>query len=92
MKQSVIFQEDNRKCYLCGSWDASDRHHVLHGTANRKKADEDGLTVMLCHRCHMRLHDQGIGDRLLQQVGQKVWEEKYGDREAFIARFGKSYL
>ena len=92
MRKSIIFQEDNRKCYLCGDWNATDRHHCLHGTASRRKADEDGLTVMLCHTCHMRLHDQGEGDRLLQQAAQLVWEDVYGSREDFIKRYGKSYL
>lgn len=64
----------------------------MHGSANRKKADEDGLTVLLCADCHMDLHDHGIGDRLLMQVAQSCWEQKYGSREDFIKRYGKSYL
>ena len=89
-RKSIIPQGEG--CYLCHIWNATDRHHVIHGTAGRKKAEEDGLTVMLCHECHMSLHDQGIGDRLLQQVGQLCWEEHYGTREDFIARYGKSYI
>lgn len=89
-RKSIIDQPEG--CYLCGIWNATERHHVLHGTANRKKAEEDGLTVMLCHACHASVHDKGIGDRLLQQVGQFTWEHVYGDRDAFIARYGKNYL
>lgn len=58
----------------------------------RKKADEDGLTVKLCVSCHMRLHDLGEGDKLLQQVGQYFWEQNYGTRDEFRLRYGKSFL
>jgi hypothetical protein len=47
---------------------------------------------MLCRECHSRLHDHGEGDRLLMQIGQFYWEQVYGDREAFRARYGKSVL
>ena len=90
MKKTII-EQNTDFCYFCGRL-ATDRHHVWHGTSNRKKADEDGLTVMLCHFCHMNLHDKGIGDRLLMQVGQMAWENTYGTREDFIRRYGKSVL
>lgn len=91
MKKSII-QPHDTKCYICGSWRPTDRHHCLHGTSMRKKADADGLTVLLCRECHMNLHDLGEGDRLLQQVAQWHWENEYGSREDFIKRYGKSYL
>lgn len=91
-RKSIIPQDDERKCYLCGDWNATDTHHCIFGTANRRKADEDGLTVRLCATCHRRLHDHGEGKVLLQQIAQHCWEAIYGDREDFIARFGKSYF
>lgn len=90
-KKSIIPQKNEEKCFICGAWRATDRHHCLHGSM-RKKADEDGLTVMLCHECHMELHDHGTGDRLLQQIAQYHWEQTYGTRDEFRARYGKSYL
>lgn len=91
MKESII-EPHAVKCYICGSYRDLQTHHVLHGTSMRRKADEDGLTVKLCARCHADLHDRGEGDKLLQQVGQWHWEKTYGDREAFRRRYGKSYL
>ena len=81
-----------KKCFLCGSVHALERHHCLHGS-RRKKADEDGLTVYLCHRCHMRLHDLGEEDRTLQQVAERYWiRENNSDVAGFIKRYGKNYL
>jgi len=68
------------------------KHHVLHGTARRRLADEDGLTVYLCRIHHTRLHDAGEFDRELEEIGQRAWEGRYGSREDFIKRYGKSYL
>ncbi len=91
-KESIIHTENTESCYLCGQY-ATDRHHVMHGTANRKLADKDGLTVMLCHDCHMRLHDKGNFDKELQKIGQKAWMEYYGKTaNEFRKRYGKNYL
>lgn len=73
-----IITKDLNTCFLCG---------------RRKLADEDRLTVGLCHRCHMLLHDKGNFDRELQKIGQKTWMEHYHKTiNDFIDRFGKSYL
>lgn len=91
-KESIIHTENTESCYLCGQY-ATDRHHVIHGTANRKLADKDGLTVMLCHSCHMKLHDKGNFDKELQKIGQKAWMEYYGKTaNEFRKRYGKNYL
>lgn len=91
MRESII-QPRGNKCYICGKYTDLQTHHVLHGTSMRKKADEDGLTVKLCIRCHADLHDKGDSDRLLQQVGQYFWEQNYGTRDQFRSRYGKSFL
>lgn len=92
MSASIIQPREDKNCYICGSWDATDTHHCLSGTASRKKADEDGLTVKLCRTCHRRLHDEGIFEKRLKQVAQWCWEQEYGSREDFIKRYGKSWL
>ena len=81
---------DNLECYLCGRHGVLHRHHCLHGS-RRKAADKYDLTVYLCPECHQRLHDHGDGDRLLQQLAQAYFEEKYGHRE-YMEIFGKNYL
>lgn len=88
--KSII--HDRAGCYICGGI-PTEWHHCLHGTANRKLADKDGLTVMLCHTCHMNLHDKGTFDKELQKIAQEKWM-RYNNAsiEDFIKRYGKSYL
>lgn len=84
---------NSKKCWACGKEYDLERHHVIFGTANRKKAEEDGLWVYLCHQCHHDVHNKDIWEKkALQELGQQHWEETYGDRKAFIKRYGKSYL
>lgn len=78
-------------CFICG-YPKTEEHHIFNGSANRKKSEEDGMKIRLCHRCHMRLHDYPQINRKMKEFGQRKWEEVYGNREAFIARYGKSYL
>lgn len=95
MTKSII--NNDKKCYLCGREGCLAVHHTIHGSANRKLADEDGLWVWLCHRCHMDLHDRGEGDKELQALAEKKWIEwNYPNdpekgQEEFIKRYGKSY-
>lgn len=84
------------RCYVCGSKKLVATHEIFYGTANRKKSIEDGMLVNLCGE-HHNLSDKGVHfnkelDLKLKQLGQKKWEETYGDREAFIKRYGRSYL
>lgn len=89
--QSIIQKE--RECYFCFRTRGLELHHCLHGTANRKKADADGLTVYLCWECHQALHDHGTGDNALKQLAQRIWmRANDNDEDAFRARYGKSYL
>lgn len=87
-----IIQKGFDTCFLCGQY-ATDQHHCLHGSGRRKLADEDRLTVMLCHRCHMLLHDKGNMDRELQKIAQKTYMEHYHKTvQDFVNRYGKNYL
>ena len=88
---SIIKGDEKDRCYICGKYGEMQTHHLLHGTANRKQADKYGLTVHLCHRCHMRLHDEGVFDRNLQRIAQKAFEAKYSHEE-WMRIFGKNYI
>ena len=88
---SIIKGDEKDRCYICGKYGEMQTHHLLHGTANRKQADKYGLTVHLCQRCHMRLHDEGVFDRNLQRIAQKAFETKYSHEE-WMKVFQKSYL
>lgn len=79
--------------YLHMDIPGTEEHHCIHGWANRKLADQDGLTVKLCYTCHRLLHDKGYHDKDLQAWAQMAWME-YNNKSIadFIARYGKSYL
>lgn len=86
--QSII--QSSRECYLCGRSDSLHLHHCIHGS-NRKLADQDGLTVFLCVECHTNLHQRGWHDRELKQLAEEAWISRYGTRDDFRRRYGKSY-
>lgn len=79
------------ECYMCGTTENLHRHHMLHGTANRKKADKYDLTVFLCWKHHMEVHRDPTLDRTFKMLGQKIFEETH-TREEFIQEFGRNYL
>lgn len=91
-------------CYRCGVYGYTERHHLMGGTANRKKSEEDGLWLYLCPRCHNQppegAHFNKQTMNWLHKIGQEAWE---GDqiqkglspaeaREKFMKRYGKNYL
>jgi hypothetical protein len=92
MRQSII-TDDMTRCYNCGSTCGIQKHHAIYGSANRKLADEDGLIVPLCHACHDSLHrlNPQMACRIKREA-QRAWESVFGDREAFLARYGRSWL
>ena len=89
--KSIIHDEET--CFLCGCTRDLQTHHAWHGTANRRLADEDGLTVKLCPQCHANLHDKGINDRMLMEIAERAWI-RVNDKtvEDFIKRYGRNVL
>lgn len=78
---------------MCGQTYGLELHHCIHGSGRRKLADEDGLTVYLCHVCHRNLHDHGFFDTDLKMVAQTQWQKHYNKTaEDFLKRYHKSYL
>ena len=100
-----ILTDNNEYCFFCGR-PAECQHHLIFGSSNRKLADDDGLKVPSCNRCHNmgkisgRIHDNPMAEKMSKMIGQLVWENKgvasglspYGARELFRKRYGKSYL
>lgn len=86
--------ETEKECFICKS-PYVELHHVFFGTANRRLSDEDGCVVWLCNFHHTGaggVHRNPKLDHLLKWKMQKAWMEKYGTKEDFIRRYGKSYL
>ena len=89
--KSII--QTKKQCFTCGAVQNLQLHHTWHGTANRKLCDKDGLTVWLCLRCHMELHDKGINDRFLMEIGERAWLKETGKTvKDFIERYGKNVI
>lgn len=91
--ESIIQEE--KECYICHQTYGLDMHHCLHGTANRKKAEQYGLKVWLCKNHHTGqagVHRHKDLDDFLKRLAQQTFEEKVGSREMFRDEFGKNYL
>ncbi len=89
-----------KECWLCGrngTVDPLDRHHVF-GAANKKKSEQYGCLVDLCHhRCHLfgeyAVHKNAETMLSLHQHFQrKVMQEQNMTVEEFREEFGKSYI
>lgn len=84
-----------KECFACGTTLNLEMHHIIHGTANRSKSDDLGLTVWLCHKHHTgsndAAHKNADFDLYLKKAAQDYYERNIGTREQFIAEFGKSY-
>lgn len=95
MENKSIFENDSLdKCYICGKWGKVDEHHVFGGSC-RKTSDRYGFVVHLCRKCHSLIHDSEKGADMklyLHQRGQMIYEERFGNRQAFISEFIRSYL
>lgn len=93
--KSII--SNNKYCFICGINQGLHKHHIIHGSANRKKSDEDGLWIYLCGK-HHNLSNEGVHnnknlDLSLKKMAEKRWLEFYGkSEEDFIKRYGKTYI
>ena len=94
MSKSII--SNDRVCLLCGSSVNLHKRHVFYGTANRKLSEEDGCWIWLCANHHnmtdYSVHFDHHLNRRIQRETQMIWEGRYGSREDFIKRYGRSYL
>jgi len=85
-----------RECYLCGSTNWIECHHVF-GGANRKISERYGYVVDLCHFCHNEppngIHFNRENElKLKREFEQKFLDENNATIKDFIAIFGRNYL
>ena len=95
MTKSIIPNDYENICYICGAVGYTEEHHIFGSVACRHKSEKLGLKVHLCRKCHGHLHDSPEGYAIkdfLHKVGQRVYERQIGDREQFIEEFIRSYL
>lgn len=83
--------QSNQECFLCHKLEPLHIHHVVNGTANRKKSEKWGLTVWLCPTCHEMIHHDQERDEGLKRLAQSKYELLYG-HNTWMDVFGKNYL
>ena len=95
----TFISEYTKYCFLCGS-PTSESHHLCYGGSIRKLADDDGLYLPCCRKCHDEIHKNPTAGKLSKIVGQLAYElnmnahkgEIKDAREHFRKRYGRSYL
>lgn len=102
---STVVQEAFKDyCFFCGTPCVNGEHHLIFGIG-RKYAEEDGLKVPICDRCHTtgevkeRIHDNPMAEKLSKYLGQAFYERNEcakgatidEAREKFRKRYGRSF-
>ena len=93
--KSII--QNKKQCFVCGKTNNLHCHHIMFGK-NRKKADEDGLTVWLCYEHHEGTNgvhgkEGHLLDLKLKEIAERMWlgyNEKTIDD--FRERYGRNYI
>lgn len=96
MKSILESHSEPPRCFLCGTVRHLEKHHIF-GGALRKKSEQFGLTVHLCHVCHNEPpygvhHNRDTSDGL-KRTAQAAAMARFGwSTNDFIRKFGKNYL
>jgi hypothetical protein len=105
MARSIICNE--RECYLCreeaelqGYYGllpsiGLHKHHIIFGTADRKKSEHWGVWCYLCVAHHEHgpeaVHTNIKTDTWLRQQAQRIFEARYS-HELWMKEFGRNYI
>jgi NAD-dependent dihydropyrimidine dehydrogenase PreA subunit len=92
-----ILQTDKDSCFLCGSNQWLEEHHIFGGNGKRQLSEKYGLKVYLCNYCHNEpprgVHHNSETRKLLQQIAQQRAMLHYRwTVDDFRMIFGKNYL
>ena len=95
MANSILQSE--KVCYITGSKINLHKHHIFHGTGNRKISEDNGFWVWLQGDWHNQ-SDYGVHGKdghdinfKLKEVCQAEYEKTHG-REEFLQLIGRNYL
>lgn len=83
----------HKVCYMTGSVDGLEEHHIFYGPL-RRKSELYGLKVWLRHELHRGddgMHFNKELDLILKRMAQQRFEEVYGHQK-FMEEFGRNYL
>lgn len=90
-----ILSNDKSECFICGSHQWIEKHHVFYGRGKRKVSEANGFTVYLCHMCHNEppngIHFNIEFDNKLKRVCQRMYERNH-TRQEFVNLINRNYL
>ena len=94
MSESIICNE--KVCFRCGTTKGLHRHHIISGSAFRKKSEKYGLWVYLCVEHHTG--DTGVHslkgmsyNYYLRKIAQERFEMTH-THEEWMKEFKRNYL
>lgn len=79
-------------CDICGKEWATDNHHLISSTSERKICDRYSfMQIQICRQCHEVIHQNNTANKLSKMLGQAMFETNY-TRYEYMKRFKKNYL
>lgn len=91
--KSILTDTNDQRCFYTRR-PTKEVHHVMNGTADRPKADEDGLWIYVTRSRHEWLHNTPDGKKemkRLKALAQKKYEETH-THEEWMRRYHKNYV
>ena len=86
----------DKKCFFCGNTQNLHVHHCISGTANRKKSEQYGLKIYVCHHHHnlakKSIHQDESMNLQVKRFAQQYFLDNIGDMALWLKEFGKSWL
>lgn len=90
-----VFQKE-KVCFVTGSTEGLEEHHILYGNGRRDKSDKYGYVIWLRFDYHNdkkhSVHKNSVFDLELKQMAQRHFEKYHGTRDDFISEFGMNYF
>lgn len=74
--KSKVFERDNRRCILCGSWKGQPNAHYISRAQSGLGIEQNVVT--LCYRCHMD-YDQSPARSYLKSEIRQYLQSVYPD-------------
>lgn len=84
--------EQIKLCDICGINQATDNHHLISSTSERKICDRyDFMQIQICRDCHRVIHENNTANKLSKMLGQAMFEINF-THEEYMKWFKKNYL
>ena len=84
----------DRECWVCGTTQNLQSHHIFGGNPNRKLSTKYGLVIDLCLKHHTGNNGVHFNKKLMDKlhiVGQTWFEDRHPNLN-FLKIFGRNYL